>query len=555
MTRREHKGAAPPAALTFALGGGTGDLTVVCTDLTGWPTGDIGPFFAVIDRGRGSEEKVLCESRTSNTLILVSRGQDDTTRTAHDIGATIEHIFTALEADEANAHINSTADIHGITGNPETRLTNLENGQTSLTDLVNDLDDAILTKEPLLPSRTGQDGKFLSADNGWQTVPPGEQGIQGETGAPGQDGNTIRYGTAAPGPDDGNDGDFYIRTTTSYLYGPKEAGDWPAGTSLVGATGATGATGAAGTNGNTILYGTAAPTTEGVNGDFYIRTSTNYIYGPKAGGSWPAGTSLVGATGATGATGPTGATGAGVPTGGSTDQVLAKINGTDYNTQWVTLPDSVLKSLIDAKGDLLVGTANDTVTRLAVGTNGYVLTADSGQTEGVKWAASGGSGGLVLIDSGTFTTATEFHVDQFDGTYDDYDFEFWLTALSATNPYIYIRFRNGSTDNTTDTLSGGGHFYHQSANSGFAWNAVNPILLAQAHTTYPDCFTATLRICSPNVARRTSVRGQITNHDGTNSMMQIVGGNVMATTQYNGIKVYPQSGTFSGGWRLRGVAT
>lgn len=42
-------------------------------------------------------------------------------------------------------------------------------------------------------------------------------------------------------------------------------------------------------------------------------------------------------------------------------------------------------STIDAKGDLLAGTANDTVARLGVGTNGQVLTADSTQTAGVRW--------------------------------------------------------------------------------------------------------------------------------------------------------------------------
>ncbi|HEX7633146.1 MAG TPA: hypothetical protein VF401_02350 [Candidatus Saccharimonadales bacterium] len=49
-------------------------------------------------------------------------------------------------------------------------------------------------------------------------------------------------------------------------------------------------------------------------------------------------------------------------------------------------------STINAKGDLLVGTANDTITRLGVGTNGWVLTADSTQTSGVKWAAASGGG-------------------------------------------------------------------------------------------------------------------------------------------------------------------
>ena len=48
---------------------------------------------------------------------------------------------------------------------------------------------------------------------------------------------------------------------------------------------------------------------------------------------------------------------------------------------------SVSKSIIDAKGDLLVGSANDTVDNLALGSNGYILTVDSAQTLGVKWAA------------------------------------------------------------------------------------------------------------------------------------------------------------------------
>ena len=43
--------------------------------------------------------------------------------------------------------------------------------------------------------------------------------------------------------------------------------------------------------------------------------------------------------------------------------------------------------LIDAKGDLLAGSANDIVTRLAIGANNQVLTADSAETTGMKWAS------------------------------------------------------------------------------------------------------------------------------------------------------------------------
>ena len=46
----------------------------------------------------------------------------------------------------------------------------------------------------------------------------------------------------------------------------------------------------------------------------------------------------------------------------------------------------------DAKGDLIVGTGADTATKLTVGTNTHVLTADSAEGTGVKWAASSGGG-------------------------------------------------------------------------------------------------------------------------------------------------------------------
>ena len=57
--------------------------------------------------------------------------------------------------------------------------------------------------------------------------------------------------------------------------------------------------------------------------------------------------------------------------------------------------EKIATSIIDAKGDLIVGTADNTVARLGAGTNGYVLTADSTQASGVKWAlaAAGATGG------------------------------------------------------------------------------------------------------------------------------------------------------------------
>ena len=50
------------------------------------------------------------------------------------------------------------------------------------------------------------------------------------------------------------------------------------------------------------------------------------------------------------------------------------------------ITNAVDQTLVNAKGDLIVGTADNVVTNLAVGTNNYALVADSTQTAGVKWA-------------------------------------------------------------------------------------------------------------------------------------------------------------------------
>lgn len=52
---------------------------------------------------------------------------------------------------------------------------------------------------------------------------------------------------------------------------------------------------------------------------------------------------------------------------------------------------SISKSIVDAKGDLIIGSTADDVSRLPVGSNNFVLTADSTQTLGVKWSALAGA--------------------------------------------------------------------------------------------------------------------------------------------------------------------
>jgi hypothetical protein len=92
--------------------------------------------------------------------------------------------------------------------------------------------------------------------------------------------------------------------------------------------------------------------------------------------------------------------------GGTTGQVLAKASGTDLDFSWVAQDDSnaIQNAIVDAKGDLIAATANDTPARLAVGTNGHVLTADSTAATGIAWAAPA-SGGYTELATGTLSSS------------------------------------------------------------------------------------------------------------------------------------------------------
>jgi hypothetical protein len=114
------------------------------------------------------------------------------------------------------------------------------------------------------------------------------------------------------------------------------------------------------------------------NGSSYVM----YVDGPA--GTTPTNTTYwqllasKGDTGATGPTGPQGATGPagqGVPAGGSTAQILSKIDGTDYNTQWVDNIPATMRHYVKNDSGVTINKGEAVYVSGANGTNVLVKKA------------------------------------------------------------------------------------------------------------------------------------------------------------------------------------
>lgn len=175
--------------------------------------------------------------------------------------------------------------------------------------------------------------------------------------------------------------------------------------------------------------------------------------------------------------------------GGTTGQVLTKASNTDMDFSWVADATGIPATIFDAKGDIIAATAADTASRLAVGSDGQVLTADSTAATGLKWATAAGGGKVLQVVQGTTSTQAANSTT----TFADTNLTATITPTLATSKVlvlvvhqaayknagnaanqIIIRLMRGATDlgsfvnqegYTNSLLSLSGHCYLQTLDS------------------------------------------------------------------------------------------
>lgn len=193
------------------------------------------------------------------------------------------------------------------------------------------------------------------------------------------------------------------------------------------------------------------------------------------------------------------------------------------------------------KGDLVAGSATNDAAVLGVGANNTVLTADSAEATGLKWAAP--SSGMTLITTLSPSGVSSSSADNvFTSTYDSYLIVGFLTWTDNTN--LTIRLRASGSDITTstyfaDTTSGqgsAGDIYYLSDNrganiiTGFTIDLTNP-----GNSSYK----------MGNLQRTMSATtGGYYSQSFRNSTLSVT----------DGIKFFPTTGTMTGTIRIYGLA-
>lgn len=207
-------------------------------------------------------------------------------------------------------------------------------------------------------------------------------------------------------------------------------------------------------------------------------------------------------------------------------------------------------TIVDAKGDLIVATAADTVSRLAVGSNDQVLTADSSTSTGLKWATAA-AGGMTSLASGSLSGST-LTISSISSSYNNLQLVL-KDYYPSVNTSFYIRFNSVSTGTQYQIAQ-----YGQTTSITSTGQTLNQFELNDANVNQKSSdnnATAILNILDYANADTTKVfNWQFNQQD--NSSVSISGwgfGTFKTTGAITSITILLPTGTMNGSYVLYGV--
>ena len=214
----------------------------------------------------------------------------------------------------------------------------------------------------------------------------------------------------------------------------------------------------------------------------------------------------------------------------------------------VTITNS-MATAIDAKGDLVAGTGADTFSRLAVGANGTVLTAASGEATGLQWATPAAGGMTVLAGPTSFDTSSQVNISSIPGTYKDLRLVIRQPANATDNERISMRFNNDSNSNRYALGFNGGDNQSFGNQNFFAIpQADNTVIQGIAEFELFDyANTSTFKLC-----RKSCMTNNATTTSNFNMFVEFSAYN--QTGAITEINLFTQAGNIKGTYILYGVS-
>jgi len=221
--------------------------------------------------------------------------------------------------------------------------------------------------------------------------------------------------------------------------------------------------------------------------------------------------------------------------GGTTGQILSKTSATDMAFTWITPnPGDItgvtagtgisgggtsgdvtitnsMATAMTTKGDIVPATGSGTFSRLAVGTNGQYLQADSTASTGLKWATAS-SGAMTLITRATFSsvasTTTSFD-SVFSSTYKTYMIciENLFAATAADDLYMQLRYAGPTTQAATYIWTNNNYTMPTGANAVSAGNGTNQWQLANDSGSSAERFSGQYFLTNAETTTRTQMQG------------------------------------------------
>ncbi len=267
--------------------------------------------------------------------------------------------------------------------------------------------------------------------------------------------------------------------------------------------------------------------------------------------------------------------------GGTTGQVLSKNSNTDMDFTWVTdaagditgvtagtgisgggtsgtvTVTNSMATAIDAKGDLIAGTAADTFARIGVGTNGQILTADSAESTGLKWATpAAAASGMTFISRQTFSNTAAINFENvFTSTYESYliVIERIYGATSGNDAILQMLYSTNTVQATSyygGTLS---NLYNSSSAIGAGMNNTSGIIMDDFVGGSVDPSNYSIYISQVgNGSRQPAIWGN--GVSAGNGSTTTFGGYPAVSRVYTGFRLISSSSNITGEVTLYGMA-